>query len=41
MPGGIIAVGIVDDCPSSAVVAIDTADPQVEYTPYGTWEEHR
>jgi hypothetical protein len=25
----------------SAAVVVDAADPQVEYTPCGTWEEHR
>jgi hypothetical protein len=38
---GIAAVGIVGDYPNSAVVVVDTADLQVGYTPYGTWEEHR
>jgi hypothetical protein len=27
--------------PNSAVVVVDTADPQVGYAPCGTWEEHR
>jgi hypothetical protein len=39
--GGIVAVGILGDCPNSAAVAIDATDPQVGYTPCRTWEEHR
>jgi hypothetical protein len=38
---GIAAVGIVGDCPNSAAVVVNAADPQVGYTPCGTWEEHR
>jgi hypothetical protein len=38
---GIVAVGIVGDDPNSAAVVVDTADPQVGYTPCGTLEEHR
>jgi hypothetical protein len=29
-------VGIVDDCPNSAVVVVDAADSMVGYTPCGT-----
>jgi hypothetical protein len=36
----ITADGIVGDYPNSAAVAIGAADPQVGYTPCGTWEEH-
>jgi hypothetical protein len=38
---GIAAVRIMGDCPNSAVVVVDPADPQVGYTPCGTWEKHR
>jgi hypothetical protein len=38
---GIATVGIVFDYINSAIVVVDTADPQVAYTPCGTWEEHR
>jgi hypothetical protein len=38
---GIVIDGIVVDCPNFAVVVVDAADPQVGYTPCGTWEEHR
>jgi hypothetical protein len=38
---GIATVGIVGDGPNYAVVVVDAADPQVGYTPCGTWEEHR
>jgi hypothetical protein len=27
--------------PNTAIVVVDAADPQVGYTPSGTWEEHR
>jgi hypothetical protein len=33
-------VGIVGDCPNSATIVVDATDPQVGYTPCGTWEEH-
>jgi hypothetical protein len=36
----IVVVGIVGDCPNCAAVVVDAADPQVGYTPSGTWEEH-
>jgi hypothetical protein len=38
---GIVAVEIVGDGPSSAVVVVDAANSHVEYTPYDTSEEHR
>jgi hypothetical protein len=37
----IAVVGIVDECPNSAAVVVNTPDPQVGYTPCGTWKEHR
>jgi hypothetical protein len=37
----IAVVGIEGDCPNSAVVVVDAADPQAGYTPCGTSEEHR
>jgi hypothetical protein len=37
---GIAVVGIVGDRPNSAAVVVDAADPQLGYTPCGTWEEH-
>jgi hypothetical protein len=37
----IAAARIVGDCPNSAAVVVDVADPQVGYTPCNTWEEHR
>jgi hypothetical protein len=37
----IVTVGIVGDCPNSATVVADVDDPQVGYTPCGTWEGHR
>jgi hypothetical protein len=36
----ITTVGIVGDCPNSAAVVVNAVDPQVGYTPCGTWEEH-
>jgi hypothetical protein len=36
----IAAVGIVGDCPNSAAVVVDAANPQVGYTTCSTWEEH-
>jgi hypothetical protein len=38
---GIAVVGIVGDCPNFAAVVVDAGDPQVGYTPCGTWENHR
>jgi hypothetical protein len=38
---GIVTVEIEVDGPSSAVVVVDVANPQVGYTPYSTSEEHR
>jgi hypothetical protein len=35
----IAAVGIVGDCPYSAAVVVDIADPQVGYTPCSTWDD--
>jgi hypothetical protein len=37
---GIAVVGTMGDCSNSAAVVVDAADPQVGYTPCGTWEEH-
>jgi hypothetical protein len=37
----IAVVGIEGDCPNSAAVVVDAADPQAGYTPCGTLEEHR
>jgi hypothetical protein len=36
----IVVVEIEGDCPNSAAVVVDTADPQAGYTPCGTLEEH-
>jgi hypothetical protein len=36
----IAAVRIVGYCPNSPAVVVNVADPQVGYTPCGTWEEH-
>jgi hypothetical protein len=38
---GIVVVGIEGDCPNSAAIVVDVADPHARYTPCSTLEEHR